>query len=156
PAVTLAALFCAASLGALADRPRRVTILGPTARGAVAVLGVATALTALAIFVGASAMEDASRSLARGDLPAAERAASQAARWQPWSAEPLLMQGQAALGGGRVRDAEEDFVLGARRDPGDYRVWLGLASTADSELARAALLRARALNPRGVRSLSGS
>ena len=155
PAVTLAGLFCAVALGSTADgRSRRA--VGPAGRGVAVAAGAIAATLALAGFLGATAMEDASRALARGDLSAADAAARRATRWQPWSADPLLVRGRARLSMGDRAAARGLFARAAGRDPNDYRVWLALAAVTEGEVARAAVVRARELNPRAVRGLSAS
>ncbi len=151
PAVTIAGLCCAVAIGAAADDglPRR-RISGGARRVAVA-LAVTVAAVAAVGLLGASALEDANRSLARGDAAAAAREAERAARWQPWSAEPLLVGGQARLLLGDRSGAGARFARAAAREPSDHRTWLALAAVTDGEVARAALRRARALDPRAVR-----
>jgi len=155
PAITLAALFCAVALGSTADGLGRLRV-GPAGRGVAVAVGTIAATLALAGFLGASAMEDASRAFARGDLSAADAAARRAARWQPWSADPLLVRGRARLSMGDSATARFLFARAAGRDPNDYRVWLALAAVTEGDVARAAVVRARELNPRAVRGLSAS
>ena len=156
PAVTIAGLCCAVAIGAAADDglPRR-RISGGARRVAVA-LAVTVAAVAAVGLLGASALEDANRSLARGDAAAAVRDAERAARWQPWSAEPLLVGGQARLLLGDRSGAGARFARAAAREPNDRRTWLALAAVTDGEVARAALRRARALDPRAVRVVQAS
>ena len=151
PAVTLAALFCAVALAATADGEARHRFHGARPRGAAVTLGGLAAAAAFAGLLGASAMEDATRAFARGDATAAARAAARAERWQPWSVEPLLLRGQAMLSLGRSGQARSLFARATGREPHDYRAWLALAAVTDTDTARAALLRARELNPRAVR-----
>jgi O-antigen ligase len=151
PAITLAALFCAVMLGVTADRDERPVALGAATRGSALALGSLAAAAALAGFVGASALEDASRSLARRDPAAAERAARRAERWQPWAIEPLLARGQAFVLLGDRSGARALFARAAEHEPNDYRAWLALAAVSDGDAAQAAVSRARELNPRAVR-----
>lgn len=156
PAITLAALFCAVALAVTADGERRRHALGATRRATVVAAGTVAACVALAGFVGASAMENASRALVRGDMRSADHAARRAERWQPWSVEPLLVRGRVALSLGDRGAARVLFAQAARREPNDYRVWLALAAATDGDTATSAVLRARELNPRAVRGLSAS
>jgi O-antigen ligase len=156
PAVTLAGLFCATGIAALADEGARMISLRTAPRALTAAAGASAAVVAVAVFLGASAMESASRALARGDAPAAERAARRAERLQPWSVEPLLMQGRAQLATGERLAAQIQFVRAINREPDDYRAWLALAAVTDGEVAEAAVQRARTLNPRSVSDLSRS
>jgi hypothetical protein len=151
PAVTMAALFCAVSLAATADGATRGRTLGARSRSAAVGLACLAAAAAFTGLVGASAMEEATRALARGNAAAAERAAGRAERWQPWSAEPLLIRGQAMVSLGRSAEARALFARAARRESHDYRAWLALAAVSDAATARDAVLRAWALNPLAVR-----
>lgn len=151
PAIALAGLFCAVALAVAADGRARALRLGRRARAvalAACGLGVAVGLVG---FLGASALEDANRSLARGDAVAATREARSAERWQPWSAEPSLLRGRAALAVGDRDAARRLFTRAAAWEPNDYRMWLALAAATDGAAADAAVLRARDLNPRAVR-----
>lgn len=152
PAVTLAGLFCAVALGIAADGHERQLALAPGLRAGGLALASLVAALALACFVGASAQEEATRALAHHDPIAAERAAWRAERWQPWAVDPLLTHGRASLARGEQNAARVLFSRAAARDPNDYRAWLALAAVADGEVRDAAINRARALNPRAIRS----
>jgi Flp pilus assembly protein TadD len=117
-------------------------------------VGLATVLAGvgLAGFVGASALEDGTRALARGDATAAEASARRAERWRPWSSDASLTRGQALLALGDQSAARRAFRRAAKRDPNDYRAWLALAGLSEGDAASAALLRAAALNPIAVRT----
>jgi O-antigen ligase len=154
PAVTLAGLFCAVAIGALADDGHGATPLGGVARLAVAGLFVLVAAVALAGFVAATSLEHAERALAGRDVVAAERAARGAERWQPWAVEPLLVRGRAQAALGDPRAARAAFTRAVARDPNDYRAWLALATVSSGEAAAVAVERARELNPRAVQELS--
>jgi O-antigen ligase len=154
PAVTLAGLFCAVAIGALADDGHGATQLGGVARLAVAGLSVLVAAVALAGFVAATSLEHAERALAGGDVVAAERAARGAERWQPWAVEPLLVRGRAQAALGDARAARAAFTRAVARDPNDYRAWLALATVSSGDAAAVAVERARELNPRAVQELS--
>ena len=151
PAITFTGLFCAVALAVAADGQGRALRLGRPTRTVALSLCALGAAVALAGFVGASALEDASRSLARGDPARAAHAAQRAERWQPWSAEPLLVQGRALLALGDRDTARRLFTRAAARDPNDYRTWLALAAVSEGEAADVAVLRAADLNPRAVR-----
>lgn len=152
PAVTLAGLLCAVALAIAADGDARPIAVAPAMRGVG--VGVATVIAAvgLAGFVGASALEDGTRALARGDNTAAEASARRAELWRPWSSDASLTRGQALLALGDRSAARRAFRRAAKRDPNDYRAWLALAGLSEGEAASAALLRAAALNPIAVRT----
>lgn len=153
PAVTLAGLGCAVALAASADAGERPALVGRAGRRAIVAAGTLSAALALAVVAGASANQDANRALVKGDAASADKAARRAQRWQPWSAEPLLLQGQSLLILGRRDAARAAFVRAAAREPNDYRVWLALAAVSDGDAAQVAALRGRALNPMALRRL---
>ena len=78
---------------------------------------------------------------------AAASAAHDAARWAPWSSEPLRLLGEAQLGAGDVAAARASFREGVRKDPDSWLLWLDLALASDGPARRAALERVRILNP---------
>ena len=156
PAITLAGLFCAVAVGVAADADHRVVRLSGTARRAAVALATVAAAVALVGLVGASALEEARRSLARGDAAGAVRNANRATRWQPWSVEGLLVEGRARLALGDRGTARVLFARAAAREPNDYRTWLALAAVTRGDVAEAAVLRARTLNPQAVRAVPGS
>ena len=47
------------------------------------------------------------------------------------------------------------FARAAAREPNDYRAWLALAAVTRGDVAEAAVLRARGLNPHAVRAVPG-
>jgi hypothetical protein len=153
PAITLAGLFCAVGLGVAADLDRPSVRLSTRARHVAVAAAALVALAAFAGLVGATALENARRDLARGDAAAAAREAARATFWQPWSAEGLLVGGQARLGLGDRSAARTLFARAAAQEPADYRTWLALAAVSRPDLAEAAVRRAGALNPRALQAL---
>jgi hypothetical protein len=119
-----------------------VAVLGATA-AALAVLGPT--------YVGERALQDG-RALATARPAVALRDLRLAAELEPLSSAPHAVEASIQLrtgGGGR---ALREAAAGLRRDPGDWVLWLedGLAAGAAGrpEVERAALHRARALDPR--------
>jgi O-antigen ligase len=154
PAITLAGLFCAVAIGAGADTGRAPVRLAPRARRAAVAVSALAAVVALAGLLGATALENARRSLARGDAAAAAHDARRSTHWQPWSIEGLLVEGQARLALGDRHAAGVLFARAAAREPADYRAWLAMAAVSRPDVAQAAARRARALNPLAVRDVS--
>ena len=150
PAVTLAALFIATGIALAAQGDSGTVALSRPLRLGTAAAGLAAGLIALAGFVGSSALEEAQRALARGDAVRASRFAGKAERWQPWSVEPLLIEGRTALTLSRYDEARSAFSRAVERDPNDYRAWLALAVVSQGDERALAVLRARELNPRVV------
>lgn len=85
-----------------------------------------------------AAARDAARA---GDFSRARTEASAAARWQPFSAQPWLVYG----------DAGGDPVVAYRKatqlDPASWTAWSRLAGVADGQLRRLAQAKAAQLNP---------
>lgn len=150
PAVTLAALFCAVALAVAADADRAATVVSQAQRRLVIAVGAVAAAVAFLGALGARALTDAGEALRRGDAVTAERKAQRAESLLPWSVEPLLVRGQAALAVEDRDFARAVFRRAVERDPNDYRAWLALAAVSDAEEAELALLRAQALNPGAV------
>jgi O-antigen ligase len=147
PAVTVAALVCAAALLALDARPEPREQLGrlPRLLGAAGCALIAT--IAVLGFVGNHFIERASDSLDRAQAAEAEEAARSARSWAPWSPEPWRLLGEAQLEHGKVDEARSSFRHGLAKDARDWELWLDLALVSEGAARRAALARAAALNP---------
>jgi hypothetical protein len=91
PAVTATALVLGCTL-VVAARRERVERHRPAALAAAAAACALASLAAIGASIGNNALAGASRAAARGDWPAAQALAAKAARWQPWSSEPLLLR----------------------------------------------------------------
>ncbi|MFL5962662.1 MAG: O-antigen ligase family protein [Gaiellaceae bacterium] len=153
-AVTLAGLFCAASLLAASRPDAEPAILSIPARiGGLAVLLPLTAL-AVAMQIGNSALANAATALDRGDSGLATRLAARARTWQPWSYEPLQLRGEAELAAGRRADAQADFRRALARDPANWSLWYDLAQATRGTARASAFLTARRLNPRAQELVS--
>jgi O-antigen ligase len=146
PAVTLAALVCGVGL-LLAARGAETPPLGRGSR----VLGVALAsalcVVALVGFAGNRAAASASDALDALRFDKAVADARRARRWEPWSAEPWRLKGEAELQTGEVERARASFLRGIEKDRGDWELWLDLALVSRGGERRAALDRVAALNP---------
>lgn len=153
-AVTLAGLFCAASLLA-ASRPdaEPATLSTPARIGGLAVLLPLTAL-AVAMQIANSALANAATALDRGNTGLATRLATRARTWQPWSYEPLQLLGEAALATGRRADAQANFRGALARDTANWSLWYDLAQATRGTARASALLEARRLNPRAPELVS--
>jgi Flp pilus assembly protein TadD len=115
-------------------------------------MATATAL-AVTLFIpmqaGSNALSAAARSAQTGDWARTEDRAHAAARWQPWSAEPYLLLGQAQAATGRTDAARNSFKAAARRAPNDWRPWLDLAAVTHGKTRAAAVRRLLELDPLG-------
>jgi O-antigen ligase len=124
PAVTLVAVVLGAVL-IVGGRPER-----ERSRLAVPAACTATALVALAacaMLVGSRSLVAASHAARAKQWPEARALAARAARWQPWSAEPLLVLGQAQAATGDRDAAIASFRRATALAPNDWRPWYDLA-----------------------------
>ena len=146
PAVTLCTLLLAVALVRLAGEPRDVA-LTPARRMLVGAGAATLAAAALVTHGGNTAVAQAHEALDRGDAVAARRHAERARRFAPWAAEPVRLLGEAELAAGRVRGARSLLRRSLARDDRAWETWLALAIASRGEERRAALGRARALDP---------
>jgi cytochrome c-type biogenesis protein CcmH/NrfG len=104
-------------------------------------------LVALVGFLGNRAAATAAEGLDEAHLSTAASQARHARRWQPWSAEPWRLLGEAQLQAGEVGQARASFVRGIQKDRGDWELWLDLALASRGSERRAALEHVAVLNP---------
>lgn len=143
PAVTLPALFCAATL---LSSPRPALLIG---RGRVAVLALAAPVLAIALIAHVGNRATAS-SVAAIEADEPDRALSQARRaidWAPWSSEPWQLRGEAELLLEDDAAARRALRRALELDPESWSTWFDLAvASSGAERARA-LAEAKRLNP---------
>jgi O-Antigen ligase/Tetratricopeptide repeat len=144
-AVTLAALLCGAALLATPGRP--LGVLGRRAALAGAAVLAATGVYTIASQLPLKHLRSAA---ARGDWPAAQRAASRASALAPWSAQPWLTLGEADLKAGRLPEARDALLKAVAKSPKDWTAWADLAEATWGPERAHALARAAALNPLGT------
>ena len=155
PAVTVVALSCAVVvLAAARDADRREPRARPAALAAAIVVSASLALAAGFGLAGNTALARATAAANDGSWQAAERAARTAARWQPWSARPLLLLGEARLALGDRPAARASFSRAVRLDSRDWLGWYELGRTTPSARADA-IRRIVRLNPMAVRHVAG-
>ena len=143
PAVTLAALFCAATL---LSSPRPTLLTG---RGRVAVLALAAPVLAVALIahVGNRATAASIAANERGDPDRALAQAERAIDWAPWSDEPWQLRGEAEL---LVEDdaaARKSLKRALELNPESWSTWLDLAVASRGADRTQALARVKRLNP---------
>lgn len=146
PAVTIAALCCAAVLLAR-TRPEEPPWLTGRRRGLALALLAPLAVVALVAHVGNRA---ATASIAATDAGDPERGlaeAKRAATWAPWSEEALQLRGQAELALGDDRAARRTLSRALERNPESWSAWLELALASRGAARARALERVAALNP---------
>jgi len=143
-AVTLAGLACAvAVVQPEASRLR----LGVPLRAAGGSVTVAVAAFAVVAIVGNRALAQAGTSLAAGDRHAAEAQAKRAARWMPWSGEPLVLVGEIEATSGRRRLGLATLRRAVAKEPHDFIAWYALAGAETGRARRRAAARVVRLNP---------
>jgi O-antigen ligase len=146
PAVTLAALCCAAALLALAER-QPWPVLGRRANVSAIAAAALLALIALGALAGNAALGVAGAALDADDPARAASDARWAKRLVPWSPEPWRLHGEALLSKGNVDGARRDFETALAKDPADWDSWVDLALVTHGMERRAAVERATQLNP---------
>jgi hypothetical protein len=139
PAVTVAALACAAAPLAAPGRRRL-----PRAGAA-----LAAALCAVAAFgyLGNRALAEATAAAERAATSDAREAARTARTLQPWSPEPWRLLGEAQLAEGELATARRSFRRGLDIDPAHWELWLDLGLASDGTARSRAFARAAMLNP---------
>jgi hypothetical protein len=106
-------------------------------------------VTALAFVVmtGNRALGQATNAADRGDTESASRHARTAARWAPWSSEPISLQAHALLERGGLAEARRLYATAIEQDRENWELWLGLALASNGQAHKRALAHARRLNP---------
>jgi O-antigen ligase len=146
PAVTLAALGCAAALLILARRESRSPLSRQT-RAAALSAAVLVALIALGALAGNATLASARASLNADNPGRAARDARWAKHLVPWSPDPWRLHGEALLSQGNLEAARRDFLTALRKDPSDWDSWVDWALVTRGTERKRAVERARRLNP---------
>ena len=146
PIVTLSGLACAGAILVAARRRPSAIDIRPVRYVAVTLL-IAASVLAFVAMNGNRALKNARAAAARDDISATVRDARRAARWAPWSSEPLQLQADAALQRGRVNAARGLYRRAIAKDRTNWELWVGLALASDGKAQRRALARAEQLNP---------
>jgi hypothetical protein len=101
----------------------------------------------IVLTAGSAEISRAKDSLSAGRFTAARAEAGNAARLQPWAAEPWLVTGYADLGLNRHAAALTAAHRALSADGGDVRGWILLACLSRHDARRAAADHARTLDP---------
>ncbi|MDP9308383.1 MAG: O-antigen ligase family protein [Actinomycetota bacterium] len=146
PAVTLAALGCAAALLILAGREPR-SPFGRQTQAAALVTTVLLALIALGALAGNETLAAANASLDADNPARAARDARWAKQLAPWSPDPWRLHGEALLSQGNLNGAKRDFLTALRKDPSDWDTWVDLTLVTQGAEQKRAVEHAQRLNP---------
>jgi O-antigen ligase/polysaccharide polymerase Wzy-like membrane protein len=149
PAVTLAALLCAAAI-LVAARPLGATWLLST-RVRVASFAAVSGLAAFVVvgLVGNSALAATKSALGDGNWTKVEAQARKAERWAPWSSDPPQWLGLAELFQGRRKAARTHLLEAVEKDPRSWELWFNLASASEGRERARAWAKVKDLNPFG-------
>ena len=147
PALTLAALFCAAAL-LVCTRGRWPARLSLRWRVPALALTLVLAVFAFVALRGnrAVATSEAAATKLNWTRSAAEARAAQ--RWAPWSSRPWQLLGEAQLAQGKLAPARRSFRKALDKDVSDWSIWLDLALASRGAERRHAFAEAARLNPR--------
>ena len=146
PAVTVAALLCAACLlggtvkapGFLISDRVRWTLAAAT--------GVLVVCSAVAL-QGNRLVADAASNVGRARYVSAVADANSARAWLPWSYQPDSWDGEAELQAGNRVAAARSFRAAIGFEDRDWRLWLNMARATSGAEQRQAVLKVRALYP---------
>ncbi len=145
PAVTLAALACAASI--IASTRTGARPLGRRTRAAALVVLGLVAVVGAGGYLGARALETSASAFDGGAYREARDAGEDARRLAPWSGYALLALGEAHLALGERVSARRTFRDATAKEPNDWYAWYELALASDGRPRANAVARAKALNP---------
>ena len=145
-AVTLAALACAASLLAAADRRSSAPFLSPALRTAGVTATLLLAVVAFVGVVGSSALAASDRALAKGKYGEAASQAKKASRWWRWSPDPWRALGDIAAEQNDDAAAARYYRKALAKDDTDWKLWYDLSTVTTGAESNHALDRAVRLN----------
>jgi hypothetical protein len=150
PGVSLAGLLCGAALVIAARREPFPRPLSGPARSVGVVVTVALTGFALLGLIGNSALSASEDARTDRNWTKAEEQARKARRLMPWSPDPFVALGTAQFAHGDAEGARVSFRRAVAKDPGDWVLWFKLSAVTAGVERRAALARARRLNPLGT------
>jgi hypothetical protein len=148
-AITSAALLCGIAC-VIAARPDDDEARTSSARARAVAFGGTVALAGFAfvVLVGNLAAAASADAAGRGNWQTAANQARRAIDWQPWSADPWRLLGEAQLGAGNSGAAQQSFREALDKDPGNWNLYFDLARATSGRAQSAALTAAARLNPR--------
>ena len=145
-AVTLAALACAASMLAAADRRSSASLLSPGLRVAGVAASLLLAVVAFVGVVGSSALAASDRALGKGKYGEAASQAKKASSWWRWSPDPWRELGDIAAEQGDDTAAARYYRKAIAKDDTDWKLWYDLSTVTSGAESSRALARAVRLN----------
>jgi hypothetical protein len=150
PAVTLAALFCAASLlvAARADLSLALT-QRPVWRIPAVALTVVLAAFAFVGLRGNQAIASSETAALKLNFAKSAAEARTAQRWAPWSSRPWQLQGEVQSQQHDAQAARRSLQKALAKDNANWTIWLDLSLVTQGKARRHALAEARRLNPLG-------
>jgi hypothetical protein len=149
PAATLAGLFCGCMLIVAARAEHDVLVLDRRWRAPLLAPVLVLLVFSFVGLVGNRAEASALAAASRGDWPTTAAQSHRAAVWAPWSAQPLVLEADAAAARKHPGAALALLRRGAAKDPADFFIWDRLAAVASGPERQAAQERAKSLNPLG-------
>jgi O-antigen ligase/polysaccharide polymerase Wzy-like membrane protein len=141
----------AVALGALLVVERRragdAVVVHRSARLASVAAAVVLAVALAGAYAGNSALAKAGSDVGHKRYLKADVDAARAHRLMPWSAQPLVLLGESALGQGELADARLQLRKALAIDDGDWQTWLDLALASRGSAQKRALAQAARLYP---------
>ena len=146
PAVTLAAVFCAAAL-LVCTRGRSSATLSLRWRVPALTLALVLAVFAFVALRGNRAVAASEAAAAKLHWTRSAAEARTAERWAPWSSRPWQLFGEAQLRQGKLNPARTSLRKAVEKDDSDWSIWLDLALASRGAERRHAFAEAARLNP---------
>jgi hypothetical protein len=140
----------------VAARKEVATPLGSRTRVLAVAAAVVLAAGAAGGLLGNLPLSRSTDDTAAGRYQSALTEAVRARRWQPWSPDPWIAQGEAELGLGDRVAALASFRTAIAKDDREWRSWLDLALASRGAARRRALAHARRLYPQSAEIASAA
>jgi hypothetical protein len=147
PALTLAALFCAAALLVSGRRAKSAVPTGMRWRLLALALTLVLAAFAYVGLRGNRAIDQADAAAGKLDWRRSAADARSAERWAPWSARPKQLLARAETELGDTRAARAALLDAIAKDSDDWTLWGDLSAASRGRARRRALAEAIRLNP---------
>src|SRR6478609_2562696 len=139
PAVTVAALLCAACLLGASQQTAGVRI-SDRVRWTLATATGALVVCAAFSLQGNRLVADAASNVERGRYASAVTDANSARAWLPWSYQPDSWEGEAELQAGNPAAAARSFRQAVGFEDADWRLWLNVARVTSGPAQRRAVI----------------